>query len=874
MAGDWRRFSRRALVAILTIHALSLFADTAKLQPASSRDVAPILNEGGRGAIPGEYNVILKVGASSQFRVSARETAANLALARRQNRAAQDLVRRLGSEVHYSYDTASIGFSAKLSLAALDAVRRAPGIAYVEPEIRYSGDTIQAINPSYPKRGIDRIDRRLLPIDNTYTYSEDGDGVHVYVIDSGIRSRHADFESRAFGLQNFYPDAAGNIVPDNTDDCHGHGTHVAGIIGGRLVGVAKKAKLFALRVFGCSNLDTTPGAVNAAIDAAALHAQQNPNNRAVVNMSLSGLGASTAQRDKIINAMANQNLVFVVSAGNASDNACNYMPASMTEVITVGAASVGNPNDSNSRDLRDPTSNVGSCLDLFAPGSDILSTFIPDADDPVCSVTPADPSCFNKAREASGTSQAAPHVAGVAARVLQVHPTYTQAQIWNAIHAANNVAGSFVVLGGAMKVWPGIIEPATNAVISGSPNEMLHYGSVGDGYYDGDPHVTTVDGVRYDFQGAGEFVLLKESNGFEIQSRTRPVATALTPLADPYTGLANCVSVNTAVAARVGKHRVTFQPNLSRRFDPGAMEVRVDGNVVGISMLGTDLKSGGRITRLPGGVIDVQFPDGTEMLVTPGWWAAHQTLYLNLAVLRTTATSGVMGAIPNGSWLPAFPDGTSLGAMPASLQQRHVDLNGKFADAWRVDAASSLFDYRPGESTATFTRRDWPSAEGQCALPGVTPARPVPMAAAQRACNAIADPGRRSSCVFDVAVTGEVGFAKAYLLTERTLRRSTRVSLYDDTGVTAAGQAASVTALVERRSGGRVPKGTIRFLVDGKPASDFVGVDARGHATWRTSRLAPGVHKITAMYIPKGPDLLPSRSLEVVHEVQGAAGLR
>lgn len=836
-------------------------------QPAPRREPAPLINEGGPGAIPGEYNVVFNVGRSPRFRLDARETRAALALARRQNLEAQATVRRMGGVVHHSYDTAIVGFTAKLTPAALDAVRRVPGVAYVEPEIRYRGDTVQTISSAAPKRGIDRIDRRVHPLDNVYTYSETGAGVNVYVIDTGILAAHQDFQGRAFGLRNFVPGAGGVVTASDTNDCHGHGTHVAGIIGGGLSGVAKGVKLFALRALDCQK-NADPGNVTAAINAAAAHAQLTPNTRAVVNMSLSGLGVSTAQQDAIIGAMTNQRLVFVVSAGNNNANACDYMPAGVDEVITVGAVAVGDPNDVNAKDTREATSNVGPCLDLFAPGVRIYSAIIANADDPQCPPPHTAVYCFTRTFELSGTSQAAPHVAGVAARYLQAQPTKTPSEVWTAIHNANNVAGTSVVIGGVTKVWPGVIEATTNAVITTSVNEMLHYGSLADGYNDGEPHITTVDGLRYDFQGAGEFVALKEANGFEIQTRTAPVATAATPLVDPYTGLANCVSVNTAVAARLGNHRVTFQPNPSGR--PG-MQLRVDGQltVPGASGLHLD---GVRIMTTPAGGIDVGFPDGTEMIVTPGLWMS--IWYLNLAVLRTTATQGIMGARPAGSWLPALPDGSSVGPMPASLPNRHIVLNEKFTDAWRVGDASSLFDYAPGTSSATFARR-WPPADGHCALSGVTPARPVDRVVAERLCRPIADKARRENCTFDVIVTGDAGFAKTYQLAETVQNSSTRVAVHSDAEWgTRAGEPVTFTAIVEHRVDDpkRPPRGVVTFILDGREAGR-AKLDRSGRALWRAPYLAPGAHKVSARFTPADRASLPSLSLATVHAVarEGAA---
>ena len=177
---------------------------------------------------------------------------------------------------------------------------------------------------------------------------------------------------------------------------------------------------------------------------------------------------------------------------------------------------------------------------------------------------------------------------------------------------------------------------------------------------EGDPHLTTVDGVHYDFQGAGEYVSLREAGGLEIQTRMTPIPTTSTVGPNPYTGLTTCVSLNTAVAARVGTHRVSFQPNISGVPDPSGLQLRVDGALTTLGAQGLDLGPGGRVVKSSvGGGIEIEFPDGTLLIVTPGWWASQGKWYLNVNVFHTPVTDGILGAIAPGSWLPALPNGTS-----------------------------------------------------------------------------------------------------------------------------------------------------------------------------------------------------------------------
>lgn len=286
----------------------------------------------------------------------------------------------------------------------------------------------------------------------------------------------------------------------------------------------------------------------------------------------------------------------------------------------------------------------------------------------------------------------------------------------------------------------------------------------------GDPHLTTFNGVDYDFQSAGEFVSLRHADGTEIQTRQTPVATASIVGPNPHTGLTSCVSVNTAVAARVGRYRVTYQPNLKGAADPRGLQVRVDGKLTTVGAQGLNLGGGGRIVKSTvGSGIEIFFPDKTHLIAVPNFWGPPNNIwYLNVDVVNTPAREGVMGAILADNWLPPLPDGTTLGRKPASLHQRYLDLNQKFADAWRVSDSTSLFDYAPGTSTKTFTNPGWPPENPPCIIPEskIPPARPIELGRARALCSKIVDKNLNAQCVFDVMVTGEAGFAKNYLITQ------------------------------------------------------------------------------------------------------------
>ena len=286
----------------------------------------------------------------------------------------------------------------------------------------------------------------------------------------------------------------------------------------------------------------------------------------------------------------------------------------------------------------------------------------------------------------------------------------------------------------------------------------------------GDPHLTTVNKVAYDFQSAGEFVMLRDYEEFEVQVRKAPIATTFFPGPDPHDGIATCPSLNTAVAARVGNRRVTYQPNLSGVPDPSGLQLRVDGVLRTLGPSGIDLGQGGRIVSVPaprGGGIRVDFPNGAHMFVIPNFWVDQGYWYMNVDVTKTRAVEGVLGFIRPGDWLPALPNGTSMGPLPASLHQRYINLYQTFANAWRVTNATSLFDYAPGTTTETFTFPTWPLENPPCTLAGLKPAKPASRRVAEAACKTIVDKNRRANCIFDVMITGETGFADTYLATEK-----------------------------------------------------------------------------------------------------------
>jgi len=259
----------------------------------------------------------------------------------------------------------------------------------VEPDIEMSAFATQ----TGATWGLDRIDQRTLPLSTTYTYNTDGAGVTAYILDTGLRYDHSEFYYSATDTRSratFGYDAIGG----NGADCHGHGTHVGGTVGGRVYGVAKQVSLVSVRVLNCSGSGSTLGIVAALDWMVQTHANNAP---AVGNMSLGG-GASQALDDAVQGAISD-GITMVVAAGNSGANACNYSPARTPNAITLGA--------SGATDARASFSNYGSCVDFFAPGVSITSAWWTGV---------------TATNTISGTSMASPHAAGAAALYLAANP--------------------------------------------------------------------------------------------------------------------------------------------------------------------------------------------------------------------------------------------------------------------------------------------------------------------------------------------------------------------------------------------------------------------------------------------------------------------
>ena len=352
---------------------------------AAAPGAAPIYLADSSNAVTGRYIVVFKAGTP----------AANISAMAEMN-ATADQTRGNSSQVHFVYGSALNGFAATLSDQAVSELSQDPNVEFIEQD---QVITIGATQ-SPATWGLDRIDQRKLPLNNKYRYNFTGAGVAVFIIDTGIRFSHKEFAGRIF---TGYDSIDGDF---DSSDCNGHGTHVAGTVGGTKFGVAKGVTLVAVRVLDCSGAGTT-SSVLAGIDYVTnIHGSE----KAVATLSLGG-AASNALDNAVRNSIAD-GIVYVVAAGNENRNACQVSPARVEAAITVGATSM--------TDARASFSNKGRCLDLFAPGVDITSAWFTG----------------NSATAViSGTSQATPHVAGVAALYLQGHNANPQ-QVRNAIVGA------------------------------------------------------------------------------------------------------------------------------------------------------------------------------------------------------------------------------------------------------------------------------------------------------------------------------------------------------------------------------------------------------------------------------------------------------
>lgn len=377
---------RRPTLAVALLAFIAACSDTPSTpQPrAIPQNAAPRFAKAPPGlAIPGQYIVVLRDDVADP-----------------DGKSLQMSSRQAGAMSH-TYHNVIKGFSARLSDAAVKDLLADPDVSYIEEDQVVNVSTTQSPAPSW---GLDRVDERSLPLSNSYTYNATAaqqSVVRAYIIDTGILTSHPDFGGRA--------SVGFDAVGGNGIDCNGHGTHVAGTVGGATYGIAKSVKLVAVRVLNCSGSGTNSGVIAGMDWVAANHI-----NPAVANMSLGG-GASSAVNTSANN-LAASGVFLAVAAGNSNANACNSSPSGAANATVVAASAI---NDS-----RASFSNFGSCVDLYAPGVSIKSDWL-----------------NNGTNTISGTSMASPHVTGVGAlyKAVNGNASFSTIRSWLVNNATNNV---------------------------------------------------------------------------------------------------------------------------------------------------------------------------------------------------------------------------------------------------------------------------------------------------------------------------------------------------------------------------------------------------------------------------------------------------
>ncbi|MEU3643773.1 S8 family serine peptidase [Lentzea sp. NPDC034063] len=527
--------------------------------------------------------------------------------------AAPGLASKYGGQVGQVWQHALNGFSVKMTAKQAAKLAADPKVAYVQQDAEVHLLDVQQNPPSW---GQDRVDQRDLPLSNSYQYDTTASNVTAYVIDTGVRTTHSTFGGRATWGTNTSGDG-------NNTDCNGHGTHVGGTIAGAEYGLAKAAKVVAVKVLNCSGSGTTAGVVGGIDWVTANHVKP-----AVANMSLGG--GADATLDAAVRRSIAAGVTYAIASGNSNTDACSTSPARVTEAITVNA--------STNTDARASFSNYGSCTDIYAPGQNIVSSW--NTND-------------TATNNISGTSMATPHVAGAAALWLATHPTDSPAAVWDGLNAAStpnkitNVGANtpnkllYTLFGGGQPGNPSVTNPGTQTSTVGTAASLQLSASGGTA-----PYTWSVSGLPAGLSASASGAI----SGTPTTAGTSSVTATVTDAANK-TGTATFSWVVNAVGGSCDA-RTNSTPVAIPDQATVTSTIVVSGCAGNASATSTIKVS---ITHTYKGdlVVDLVAPDGTVVNL-------HNRTGGSADNINETYTKNLSGEAANGTWTLRVRDAAFL----------------------------------------------------------------------------------------------------------------------------------------------------------------------------------------------------------------------